>query len=438
MQSSIYDDMVFRDPGISEDCLTLNVWTPAKAGNRNLPVMMWIYGGGFGAGGSSEPRQDGEHLARRDVVVVSMNYRLGIFGFFAHPELTAESQHHAAGNYGLMDQAAALGWVARNISAFGGDPGNVTIFGESAGSMSVSAQMASPVARGLFAHAIGESGGAFARPIRPLAEAEKRGAEFSQRSFGNVRLSGLRRVSARDLLEATQKACEAADCGVTAPNVDGYFLPEPIPEIYAGGEQAHVPLLAGWNRDEGTSQVVDAPERPTVETLRAMATQRFGARANEFLKVYAANNDEEARRVAEDFAGDTFIAHSTWAWMEAHLKSSGSRVYRYRFDLPSPGDPNHAASGGAFHSDEIEYVFGNLDSRSGAAWRPEDYALSEVMQTYWVNFSKTGNPSGAGVPNWPTYDAAGNWQVMHLKPEPAPESDSHRDRHLFLQQALAN
>jgi para-nitrobenzyl esterase len=229
MQPSIYKDMVFRDPGISEDCLTLNVWTPANTGNSKLPVMVWIYGGGLNAGGSSEPRQDGEHLARRDVVVVSMNYRLNIFGFFAHPDLSAESRQHAAGNYGLLDQTAALRWVARNIGAFGGDPGNVTIFGESAGAMSVSAQMASPLARGLFAHAIGESGGLFGRPVHSLAEAEAYGVKFAQSAFAGARLPGLRAVKAGNLLRAAQKACKAGDCGVLSPDIDGYFLPEPVP-----------------------------------------------------------------------------------------------------------------------------------------------------------------------------------------------------------------
>ncbi|MEP6548195.1 MAG: carboxylesterase family protein [Gammaproteobacteria bacterium] len=438
MQPSIYKDMVFRDPGISEDCLTLNVWAPASAAAAKLPVMVWIYGGGFIAGGTSEPRQDGEHLARKGVVVVSMNYRLGIFGFLAHPELTAESRQHAAGNYGLLDQTAALRWVARNIADFGGDPANLTIFGESAGSMSVSAQMASPLARGLFVHAIGESGSAVGGPVRTLEDAETHGMGFARNTLGIVRLSRLRAVKAGELLEASTKACEAADCGVSSPDVDGYFLPEPVAQIYAAGKQAQVPLLAGWNRDEGSWQIASSPEKPTLESFRAMAAQRFGARTEAFLKVYAASSDEQALRAAEDFAGDSFIAYSTWDWLEAHVDSGSSPAYRYSFDLASPGDPNHPAYLGAFHSDEIEYVFGNLDSRSGAAWRPEDYALSDLMQTYWINFATNGNPDHVGVPHWPAYDAARNWQVMHLKPESAVESDAHRDRYLFLQQGLGN
>ena len=434
IQSATYRDMIFRDPGPSEDCLTLNVWTPAKNKHSKLPVMVWIYGGGFAGGGTSEPRQDGEHLAKNGVVVVSMNYRLGIFGFYATHELAAESPQHAAGNYGLMDQTAALRWVERNIAAFGGDPKNVTIFGESAGSMSVSAQMASPLAQGLFARAIGESGGEFPHgaPAPPdLEQSERAGEAFAQAAFGSSTLATLRGVSADDLVKAaTSKAPGVPHFG---PNVDGLFLPESVPAIYAAGKQAHVPLLAGWNKDEGTAGIVNAPEKPTVESLRAMAEKEFGSQADEFLKAYAAANDDEALRVAEDFAGDRFIAYSTWAWLEAQVKTGAAPVYRYHFELGSPGDPNHPPSYGAFHSDDIEYVFGNLDSRKGAPWRPEDYKLSQLMQSYWTNFAKTGNPNAPGLPNWPTYDAAGGWQLMHLNPTPAAAPDQHRDRYLFLQ-----
>ncbi len=438
MQAAVFSDMVFRDPGQSEDCLTLNVWTPAKKGHGKLPVMVWIFGGGFAAGGTSEPRQDGESLAKKGVVLVSMNYRLGIFGFFAHHELAAESPQHAAGNYGLMDQAAALRWVQSNISAFGGDPKNVTIFGESAGSISVSAQMASPISQGLFAHAIGESGGAFMRgnaAMLSLEESETRDEAFAQSTFGSSTLASLRAMSADDLLKAT--ASRSPGTPRFWPNVDGYFLPESVAAIYAAGKQAHVPLLAGWNKDEGTNRVLAAPQPPTAASLRAMAEQRFGPQADDFLKAYSAATDEEAVRVSEDFAGDDFIAYSTWAWLEAQAKSGGSPVYRYLFELGSPGDPHHPVSMGAFHSDDIEYVFGNLDSRKGAPWRPEDYKLSQLMQTYWTNFAKTGNPNSSGLPNWPGYDAAGNWQVMHLSPEPAAAPDAHRDRYLFLQKAWA-
>ena len=432
MQPAFYKDMVFRDPGQSEDCLTLNIWTPAKDPHAKLPVMVWIYGGGFSTGATSEPRQDGEHLAaNKGVLIVSMNYRLGVFGFFALPALMQESPVHAAGNYGLMDQRAALQWVQHNIARFGGDPKNVTIFGESAGSMSVSAQMASPQSQGLFARAMGESGGMFLADGFPTAQEQaQQDAAFMRKTFGTEDLAKLRAVSAAELLRA---AAQPGRMRLFWPNVDGAFLPQSASAIYAAGEQAHVPLLAGTNRDEGTAMVVYAPQKVTLASWQAMAKQQFGANADAFLQAYAANNDAQAVRAAEDYAGDRFIAYSTWAWLEAQVQTGGQPVYRYRFDLGSPGDPNHSVESGAFHSDDIEYVFGNLDSRAGAYWRPEDRQLSEAMQSYWTNFAKTGDPNGPGLPHWPTYNAADGWQVLHLDAAIQARPDAHRDRDLFLQ-----
>jgi len=433
MQLALYSDMVFRDPGESEDCLTLNVWTPAQSQHAKLPVMVWIHGGGYIAGGSSEPRQDGEALAHHGVLVVSLNYRLGIFGFFALRELAAESPQHAAGNYGFLDQWAALEWVQSNIAAFGGDPENVTLFGESAGSYSVSAQMASPLSQGLFAHAIGESGGAFPRsglayPL--LARSEQRSESFVSSAFGKKNLAALRAMSAQDLLQLS--AAKPFHPRRFGPDVDGYFLPESIPAIYAAGKQAHIPLLAGWNQDEGPPQPASMPPNPTVGDLRKMAGKRFGVRASDFLAAYAAHDDRDARRAAHEFASDAFIAYGTWVWLEAQAKTSEAPVFRYHFELGSPGDPYHPASAGAFHSDEIEYVFGNLQARKGAAWRAEDHRLSDLMQRYWTNFAKTGNPNAPDLPNWPIYNAALNWQVMHLGPHAEAQPDQHRDRYLFL------
>jgi para-nitrobenzyl esterase len=433
MQPHVYDDMRFPDAGQSEDCLTLNVWTPAKDKHAKLPVMVWIYGGGFTGGATSEPRQDGEHLAHKGVIVVSMNYRLGVFGFFTHADLAAESPQHAAGNYGLMDQTAALEWVKKNISEFGGDPTQVTIFGESAGSFSVSAQMASPLAQGLFVRAIGESGGAFSTtlPFLPLAQREAADTDYIKRATGTSDLAQLRAMSADDLLAAVSKKVEGPPARFS-PDVDGYFLPESVPQIYAEGKQAHVPLLAGWNKDEGSFTVLMAPQKPTLETLQAQAQKDFGDRAADFLKVYAASSDEEAMRALEDFAGDRFIAYSTWAWLEADVKTGGAPVYRYKFEMPQPGDRYHPVTAGTFHSDDIEYVFGTLNSRLDAKWTPEDYKMSDLIETYWTNFAKTGDPNGAGAPNWPQYKAP-EWQVMHLNANSEAKPDEHRDRYLFLQ-----
>jgi para-nitrobenzyl esterase len=424
-QQDVYDDMVFRDPGESEDCLTLNVWTPAAKPAGKLPVMVWIYGGGFTGGGTSEPRQDGEKLTHKGVIVVSMNYRLGIFGFMATHELVAEDAHHSAGNYGLMDQLACLQWVRRNAASFGGDPGNVTIFGESAGSFAVSAQMASPLAQGLFVHAIGESGGAFASKelaFPPVEQVVKTTDDYFGRVLGESNLAKLRAMSSPEILKLG--STKGPGKPPFEPDTDGYFLPESVAVIFAAGKQAHVPLLAGWNMDESH----------TKQTLQEIADERFAARAGDFLKVYQGDNEVEQQRAANDFGGDKFLVYSTWAWLEAQVKS-GSPAYRYLFAQPSPGDRFHPVSGGAFHSDEIEYVFGNLDSRkaAGAQFTPEDYKVSELMQTFWTNFARTGDPNSTSAPHWPAYDAP-DWQVMRLIPDAAATPDSHRSRYLFLQQ----
>jgi para-nitrobenzyl esterase len=433
IQSTSYPDMVFHDPGPSEDCLTLNVWTPANAKPGILPVMVWIFGGGFVSGGTSENRQDGQFLAHRNVVVVSMNYRLGIFGFFAHPELTAESPHHASGNYGLLDQTAALAWVKNNIAAFGGDPNNVTIFGESAGSISVSAQMASPLARGLFTKAIGESGGALGGPglTPPSREAlEQRNVGFAQTAFNTSTLADLRKLSADDILKAAT-AKTTPPPPRFGPDIDGYFLPDSVASIYAAGKQAHVPLLAGWNADEARDRATMAKTKPTAASFAATAQADFGDNAQRFLALYPATTDDQALVSAGDYAGDRFIDYSTWRWLEAQTITGKTPVYRYRLDLGSPGDKNHKAILGAFHSDDIEYVFGTLDSRPEAAWRPEDRKLSDQIGAYWTNFAHTGNPNGTGLPDWPVYKPE-QWQVMHLDANSEAKPDTQRDRYLFL------
>ena len=433
IQSGGYPDMVFHDAGPSEDCLTLNVWAPVEVKpskkSPGRPVMVWIYGGGFTTGGTSESRQDGQFLAHRGVVVVSMNYRLGIFGFFAHPELTAESSSHSSGNYGLMDQAAAIDWVRHNIAAFGGDPANITIFGESAGSISVSALMASPVANGLFSKAIGESGSAlynFEYLFPPREDAEAVNAAWAQRVFGTSRLFYLRTLTADELVKAAIARTNPPPPAFL-PIIDGFFLPDTVPHIYADGKQAHIPMLGGWNANESRPATP-----PTAESFAAQAATDFGASAASFLALYPASTDAEAIRSAGDYAGDRFIAFSTWAWLEAQAKTGGAPVYRYFFSLASPGDRNHPASMGAFHSDDIEYVFGTLDSRPGMTVRSEDRALSDLMQQYWTNFAKTGDPNAPGLPKWPTYNSTGSWQVMHLDATPAAQADSLRARYLFL------
>lgn len=433
MQGSIYSDMIFRDKGISEDCLYLNVWTPASSADAKLPVMVWIYGGGFAAGAASEPRQDGENLARKGVVVVNLNYRLGVFGFFSHPDLAKESGHGASGNYGLLDQMAALQWVHKNIAAFGGDPDNVTIFGESAGSFSVSALMASPLAQGLFKRAIGESGAFFSdrRPMDTRAKTEQEGVKFAN-SLGADSVAALRAKPAADILQASLKKKAVRFW----PNIDGYFLPKDVYEIYANGEQSHVALLAGWNADEGSYHTIFGKKAPTAKNFIAKAHEMFGDKAETFLKLYPATTDAEAQRSASDLAGDRFIAFSTWKWLEMQRATGKSAEFRYKFEQAPPlsasakaADPSKQPT--AYHSADIEFVFETLASKD-LPWSPEDYKLSDQMSSYWINFAKTGDPNGPGLPHWAAYDGQNDYEVMHLNSNPHSAPDQHRSRYEFL------
>ena len=431
MQGRIYSDMIFQDNGPSEDCLTLNLWMPAHPQKTPLPVMVWIYGGGFRAGSTSEPRQDGGNLSKRDVIVVSMNYRLGIFGFFAHPDLAKESDHNAAGNYGLMDQLAALRWVHENITLFGGDPQNVTIFGESAGSFSVSALMASPLAQGLFQRAMGESGAFFSKtlPQKSLPDTEAKGIAFARAAFGTESLEALRAKPASELLAAQLSHRETR----FGPNIDGYYLPESVPAIFAAGKQSQVPLLAGWNADEQSPPYLLKDQPATAQNFTAWVRQHYGKQADAILKLYPPRDDAQAKISARDLASDRFLGFATWKWLEMQLKTGGGQpVYRYHFEQAPPALPNEPAGGGAYHSADIEYVFNVLGHHS-RTWTAEDRALSDQMAAYWSNFAKTGDPNGEALPHWPRYDSRDHYQVMHLKGAASYSApDELRDRYLLL------
>lgn len=445
MQAPVFSDMVFRDRAdkpMSEDCLYLNVWTPAKSAEDRLAVMVWFYGGGFQAGSTSEPRYDGENFAKKGIIVVSVNYRLGVFGFFSHRELTKTSGVNASGDYGLMDQIAALRWVKQNIAAFGGDPEKVTIAGESAGSLSVSALMASPLAKGLFRGAIGESGAFFGRPpagsaIETLGEAEKTCEKFAE-SVGAKDLAALRAKSAEDLLSAAQKDRSFRFW----PSVDGYVLPKDVATMFAEGQQAHVPLLAGWNAEEASSAVVYAKEKPTAETFPRQLRTRFDDRAAEILKLYPASNDEEARKSAIDLASDLFIVYITWEWLEMQNKTAQAPVYGYVFDRTPPVAPDAKVNGvspkdlGARHACEIEYVFGTLKSLPNP-WEPVDFQISHAMASYWANFTKTRDPNGPGLAKWPVYDGGAGPMMMHFAEEIQSLPQAHRDRYEFWSGAAA-
>ena len=434
MQGRIYSDMVFRDQGPSEDCLYVNVWTPATSAGAKLPVMVWIYGGGFAAGSASEPRQDGEQLAKKGVLVVSLNYRLGVFGFFSHPELDKESGHDSSGNYGLLDQVAALQWVHRNIAAFGGDPNSVTIFGESAGSFSVSALMASPLAQGLFQRAIGESGAFFGTTLalKPHTETEKTDTKFAE-SLGAHSLEALRAKPADQLLEASMKEASLR----FAPNIDGYFLTGGATSIYAAGKQSHIPLLAGWNADEGNLRMFFGKQEPTAHNFSELVRASFKSKADAVLKLYPAANDDQAKRSAQDLASDQFIAYSTWKWIELQAGLAKTPVYRYEFDQAPPVPANASGPSGAYHSAEIEFVFEALPSKK-LPWSPEDTKLSDLMSSYWSNFAKTGDPNGAGLPKWPAYSAAGGYPVMHLRSVSQAAPDKRRARYELLDSVTSN
>ncbi|HKT46507.1 MAG TPA: carboxylesterase family protein [Candidatus Acidoferrales bacterium] len=458
-QAPIYSDMIFRDnpsQPMSEDCLYLNVWTPAKSSNDKLPVMVWYYGGGFQAGSSSEPRYDGENFAKKGIIVVSANYRLGVFGFFSHPELTKESGHNASGNYGLMDQIAALEWVKRNIAAFGGDPAKVTIAGESAGSLSVSALMASPLAKGLFRGAIGESGAFFSTKggslaMHPVSETEQVGEKLMTLA-GAKSLAELRAKSSAELLAAVAKDSPFRFW----PNIDGYVLPEDVAAIFAAGQQSHVPLLAGWNHDEASFGVVLAKEPLTSQRFSDQLHKQYGEQSAEVAKLYPASTNADARRSAIDLASDLFLVYSTWQWLDTQHKTGQSAVYRYSFDRTPPAGPAqkidgvNAAEFGARHACELEYVFGALKSQPNP-WQPADFKISDAISSYWANFVKALDPNGPGLPHWPAYAAtasassahsasgnassgdpgSGAYAVMHFGETIAAEPEAHRARYQF-------
>lgn len=393
---------------ISEDCLYLNVWTQAKGASARLPVLVWIHGGGFVEGAASPAVYSGEHLARQGIVVVSINYRLGVFGFMAYPGLTAESPHHASGDYGLEDVVAALGWVHRNIAAFGGDPGRVTIAGQSSGAAAVIYMTASPLAKGLFGGAIAESGAYLSPPgTVSLAEGESQGTAFAA-SAGAHTLAELRAMSAESLVEAQKKA------GLRfRPDVDGWFLPETIPAIFAAGRQNDVPTITGLNADEGSYS--GKYGKLTPDQFKQQARERYGARADEFLKLYPAGSQAEATISEKESARDSERV-SMYLWGVNRAKTAKTPAFTYYFDraIPWPGHPEF----GAFHSAEIPYWFRNLDVLA-RPWTAVDRSLSESMSGYWVHFIETGTPDRKGLPHWPAV-APGSRVTMELGEELRP------------------
>jgi para-nitrobenzyl esterase len=455
VQAPVFGDMSFRSNGMSEDCLYLNVWTPAKRNTTGLPVLVYFYGGGFVAGDGSEPRYDGASMAKKGIVVVTVNYRLNIFGFFAHPELSKESPYKGSGNYGLLDQNAGLKWVQKNIAAFGGDARKVTIAGESAGSISVSAHMASPLSRNLIAGAIGESGAGINPTLAPvtLAEAEKTGSEFA-RNAGFPTLAELRSLTTKEVYEIYNESRRFGFPTV----VDGYFYPKSIAEIFKAKEQAQVPLLLGWNSAEipGIAFMQGLPYNE--ENFVKKVKDAYPNDSEQVLKLYPHGSEKEIELSSTALASDRFIAYSTWKWFDLHRKTSSKPVYRYLYSklrpplvdqsrttglaggtLEKSQAPKMPEPVGAPHACEIEYCMGNLDLVKDFAWTKEDYIVSSAMQNYFANFIINGNPNGPQLAEWPAAEPNDTTPPVMIIDVQSKAVDAKDDgRYLFLDKAYKN
>ena len=452
MQEPIFGDMNFGADSISEDCLYLNIWTPAITMNEKLPVLIYFNGGGLMAGSGSEPRYAGMAMARRGMICVTANYREGIFGFFAHPELSKETAYKGSGNYGFLDQQAAIRWVHENISLFGGDPERITIAGESAGSMSVSALMASPLSRGLFAQAIGSSGSVIAdKRVKSLAEAEKAGVEMMRR-MGYKNVKEMRRVPAEVLMK------QANVRNVPVYNIDNHFLTEQPLATYAAGRQMRVPLLVGGNSLEMSpaayfGYITMSGREITMEDIAKTASGMFGDNTEEMLSLYGITApDDIYKQPGIDLCGDLFLAYSTWRWGNIHNATSGQPVYRYLYSRERPkmmieGKVAGLAGGvkdkteaeevvenkipeihGAVHSADIEYAMGNLPTNRVYDWQPEDYMVSDIFMGYYANFVKTGNPNGIGLPQWLPLDNSDSPGFMVIDVKTRMEKDAGAER----------
>ena len=411
--------MKMNRPGIpevevSEDCLYLNVWTPAKSSKEKLPVMVWIYGGGFALGTTSYPLYSGEQLANLGVILVSVAYRVGPLGFMSHPELTAESEHHVSGNYGLLDQIAGLKWVKNNIKGFGGDPSKVTIFGESAGAESVSMLAASTLTKGLFRGAISESGGSFG-PVRKdrvmdcmqlLAGAEKSGTDFMNR-MGCANLAELRKVSPDKWLNDPM-----SQMGGFWPVVDGYVIADDQYKLYQAGKYNDVAVIIGTNSDEGSMFARPVDPDKYIEHIKL----RFGPVSEKILNLYPVDSATGTFRPIADLFQETVFAWPSWSWAKLQSKTGRSNVFVYYFDQfnPEPFFPGGPVPKGAIHASEIAYVFQHLDQNPAVKVTEEQRALSAMMAKYWTNFAKNGDPNGDGLPIWPKF-IDGEETVLYLK-----------------------
>ena len=392
MQPRLFSDMIFRGPAFSEDCLYLNVWTNAVNADEGLPVLIYFNGGGLMAGSGSEPRYDGAAIAAEGVIGVTANYREGVFGFFAHPELTAESEGKGSGNYGFLDQVAAIQWVKDNIAAFGGDPERINIVGESAGSFSVSLLMVSPLSKDLISGAM-LSSGAEVMPRQAVAQDDADAA-------GAARLAakGIESIAAARAIPADELQATLPPAGMSGVVLDGYFLSEQPDAIFARGEQANVPLLAGWNSLEGI------PGAPTVDAYKAQMQGLFGDMTDEIFEAYGILSDADVFAAPGfQLASDLFTGFPTWKVCDYQARTTDQSVYRYKFNRARPAmvdDPDAPLAPGAVHSADIEYAMGNLPTNKVYDWQDEDYETSRIFLSYYANFCKTGCPNDEGLPLW--------------------------------------
>ena len=471
MQEPLFGDMNFGTKVNSEDCLYLNIWTPAKTMKEHLPVLIYFNGGGLMAGSGSEARYAGDAMARKGIISITANYREGIFGFFAHPQLSKETTYKGSGNYGFMDQVAAIKWVKDNIEAFGGDPNRITIVGESAGSMSVSALMASPLCQGLFAQAMGSSGSVMGfKKVLTLKEAEQKGVEMAQKIAAQMvgktdktkgkaskkkapkaDIDMLRNLPAEELLKL------ASVKSLPAYNIDGYFFVEQPEETFTKGNQTKVPLLVGGNNQEMTPLAVLMGKQPTVENLKAGAKATFGEEnLDELFRLYGITADKDVlEQPGVNLASDIFLDYSTWKWGNMHKLTSGQPVYRYRYCHPRPamaikgkvaalaggvidakeGEAPAPQDKGAVHSADIEYAMGTLPTNRIYNWQPADYMISDIFSQYYINFVKTGNPNGLGLPEWPSTNGKAIAPVLQIDENTVVKTDAQMEkRYEFIDQ----